>query len=113
MSHFYGRIEGSRGEVVGAGTAGSGYRAWAQNYTGRVVVDLVHSTNGRDYAEVRVDASTLNYGGGGALVLGRVDLSALVDQAGDPGVRRHIERARAALEAANARACKLAKVVNP
>lgn len=111
MAHFYGLIQGQSGDATRMGSSRSGYRAWAQNSTGRVSVVLDHNLhNERDYAEITIDGSTQNYGAGTALRLGALDLSALVNHSDDPTVRRHVERARKALEAASDRAQKLSKV---
>lgn len=112
MSHFYGRIEGQAGEATRTGSVRSGYAAWAQNGTGRVAVDLDH-VRGRDRASIVIDSSTRHYGPGRTLTLiSGLDLSAIVEHSDDPGVRRHVDRARKALEAADTRARKLAKVTD-
>ncbi len=40
MSHFYGRIQGNRGEATRSGTKGSGYHATAAIWSGYIVTSL-------------------------------------------------------------------------
>lgn len=53
MAHFYGILEGGRGEVTRCGTKGSGLRTIAASWQGCVVVDL-YEKDGTDYATVRL-----------------------------------------------------------
>ncbi len=43
MSHFYGTIEGSRGEATRCGTAGSGMRTNTAGWQGAIAVNIYHS----------------------------------------------------------------------
>jgi hypothetical protein len=51
MSHFYGTLQGSRGEATRCGTKGSGVVTHAASYEGAVRVGLYHY-EGKDYARV-------------------------------------------------------------
>ena len=54
MSHFYGTIEGSRGEATRQGGKSSGITARAASWAGCVVVDLHHNeATGKDHFVVR------------------------------------------------------------
>lgn len=110
-SQFYGLIQGQAGEATRKGSKRSGYRAWAQNGTGRIAIDLWHSdADDVDYADITIDSSTINYGWTHAIRLaGGIDLSALANHSGDPQIQRHLDRARKAINQASARATKLAE----
>jgi hypothetical protein len=54
MSHFYGVIQGNRGDATRGGSKGSGLTAVAASWAGAVEVELFHSeTDGRDHFAVR------------------------------------------------------------
>lgn len=51
MAHFYGELQGSRGEATRLGSKASGLRTLAASYQGAVSVRL-YERNGVDYAAV-------------------------------------------------------------
>jgi len=56
MSHFYGHVQGNRGDVSRGGSKASGYMATAASWQGCVKVNLWHDDKtGVDMAEVRLD----------------------------------------------------------
>lgn len=56
MSHFYGTLQGGRGEVTRGGTKKSGLEAWVASYSGAVRVKVYVDMQGRD--RVRVEKRT-------------------------------------------------------
>lgn len=48
MAHFYGVLQGSRGEVTRCGTTSSGLQATAASWSGAIVVSLYVDDEGRD-----------------------------------------------------------------
>lgn len=54
MSHFYGTLQGSRGEATRAGSKDSGLTAVAASWEGAVRVTLHHSGDGKDVATVEL-----------------------------------------------------------
>jgi hypothetical protein len=53
MSHFYGTLQGSRGEATRCGTKNSGMEAIAASWKGAIVTDLFIDSQGRDCYVVR------------------------------------------------------------
>jgi galactokinase len=54
MSHFYGVMQGNRGETTRGGTKGSGIQATVAGWGGCITVVLTHNTEtGQDEYEVR------------------------------------------------------------
>lgn len=53
MAHFYGTIDGNRGEASRLGSKDSGFRATAASWSGAISVTLSHC-NGRDEARVEM-----------------------------------------------------------
>lgn len=105
-------MQGSRGEASHAGTKNSGFRAWAQNMQSRVVVDLWHNEHfGRDFVDVEVDSSTMNYGAPGRIrLLQSADINALLLACeADPSTKKHLNAARQSLEKADEAARKFQK----
>lgn len=56
MSHFYGTLQGSRGEATRCGTKSSGLEAWLASYKGAVRVKVYADMQGRH--RVRVEKRT-------------------------------------------------------
>ncbi len=54
MSHFYGTLNGSRGEATRCGTKQSGVRTIAASWKGAIQVDLFHHSDGTDRFEIRM-----------------------------------------------------------
>lgn len=53
MSHFYGVVQGSRGEATRTGGSGSGMRTTAASWQGAVQVQLyMDAETGKDFAHV-------------------------------------------------------------
>tara|TARA_R110002051_G_scaffold325625_1_gene429489 strand:- start:906 stop:1169 length:264 start_codon:yes stop_codon:yes gene_type:complete len=48
MSHFYGKLQGSRGEATRCGTASSGMTTYAAGWGGAVRVEVYTQADGRD-----------------------------------------------------------------
>lgn len=107
-SEFYGYVEGQAGEVTRRGSKSSGFRAWAQDGTSRVVVYLDHNEMSQDnFAEIVIDGSTLNYAAGSGLFVAKIDLC-IMDYSRDPQVINAVKRASIAMQKASNRARKLA-----
>ena len=53
MSHFYGVLQGSRGEATRCGTAKSGVRVTAASWAGAITTDLYTDEKGRDCFRVQ------------------------------------------------------------
>ena len=63
MSHYYGGVQGNRGEATRGGSRDSGYTAWAQDGDRQVRTTLYTCEDtGRTRARVSVRASSINYG---------------------------------------------------
>lgn len=57
MAHFYGKIQGNRGEATRMGSRGSGFRAVAASWDGSVRTDLWHDEEkDEDWCHVWLDA---------------------------------------------------------
>jgi hypothetical protein len=48
MSHFYGKLQGSRGEVTRCGTKSSGITTYAAGWRGAIRVDVSQNEDGLD-----------------------------------------------------------------
>lgn len=56
MAHFYGRIQGNRGEATRMGSRASGFQAYAASWEGRVSTRLWHNEErGEDWCEVSLE----------------------------------------------------------
>lgn len=53
MSHFYGVVQGQRGDATRCGSKGSGLRAVAASWAGAIKVSLHVDDQGRDCFQVR------------------------------------------------------------
>lgn len=53
MSHFYGTLDGNRGEATRCGSKDSGLRTTAASWAGAIKVELSVDDEGRDCFEVR------------------------------------------------------------
>jgi hypothetical protein len=62
MAHFYGTIQGNRGQVSRLGSKESGFSAYAASWSGAVQISL-YERNGVDYARVSL---TQHYNGAGS-----------------------------------------------
>ena len=54
MSHFYGSMQGGRGETTRTGTKNSGITAHARTYTAGVDVMAMHTSEGDDVFDVTI-----------------------------------------------------------
>lgn len=54
MAHFYGRIQGSRGEATRMGTKNSGIHGTVETWSYIITSDLWHDSEGQDRVEVRL-----------------------------------------------------------
>lgn len=91
------------------GSKDSGYRAWAQNMQSRVIIDLWHNKHfGRDFVDVEIDSSTMNYGAPGRIrLLQNADIDALLMACeADPATQKHLNAAKQALKKADEAAIK-------
>ena len=67
MSHFYGTLQGSRGEATRCGTASSGIETYAASWKGAIRVEVFVDKNGKD--AYRVTRQPWQYSGGPTTVL--------------------------------------------
>lgn len=64
MSHYYGGVQGNRGEATRGGSRASGYTSWAQDDTHQVRTHLwTCEDSGRTMARVTVQSSSINHHG--------------------------------------------------
>lgn len=51
MAHFYGTLQGNRGETTRCGSKNSGLETWSAGWNGAVRVQLYHR-DGQDYVRI-------------------------------------------------------------
>ena len=85
MSHFYGQLQGSRGNATRCGSTTSGIEASVQSWTGSVTVNL-YERDDVNYAYIRVSEGSAF--GGRTIWSGPLD--ELVHAAAFPLIRRAV-----------------------
>jgi hypothetical protein len=111
MAHFYGFIQGNRGDATRMGSKESGFTAWAQGWGSRIAANFgVNYHTDVDEASVTIGTGPSNYSGG-ALRLDFPDIDAVVTAlgTGDPKINRIRERIYAEIDKLNAEAPKALK----
>ena len=73
MSHFYGTIQGARGEATRTGTKNSGMVTHAAGWGGAIRVDVYQDENGNDMFRVSLGPWQNSGGRSRTLAIGRLD----------------------------------------
>lgn len=88
MAHFYGWIQGNRGEATRMGSKDSGIDAWVQGWNSRISAGVEYdSRTGKDVGGVRFGTGPSNYNGG-ALAINFHNLDDVINalNSGDPKI---------------------------
>lgn len=79
MAHFYGSIQGARGEATRLGTKGSGLNVMAASWSGRITVELFER-EGADHYIVRMDQHGASRGWRGDIASGKLGEKPVPDE---------------------------------
>lgn len=106
MAHFFGGIQGNRGEATRAGSKDSGISAYVQGWHGRIS-SRMFSAGDRDMGYVTLSGGPRG-SGESVNITGTINVQALTEAADfDSETQINLRKAREYIQRANARACKV------
>jgi hypothetical protein len=108
MAHFYGSIQGNRGEATRMGSKDSGIHGYVQGHGSRIT-SMMNCDHDRDVASIVIEPGYSNYVGKRTVLAYAVNIDAIVNHADNVRVGRELDKARAALAKASEIATKLAE----